>query len=731
MAVEEKDTQQRIIQSIAQELHLKVSQVEATVALLDEGNTIPFIARYRKEATGKLDENQLRDIHEKLEYLRSLQQRREEVSRLISEVAELTPALQATIESARNLTELDDIYRPYRPKRKTRASIAKEKGLEPLANWILEENVSGWEDQARSHINAELGVETEEDALQGAKDIIAEYISDDAALRKQIREFTTQKGKLVSRAIQPGISTVYDQYYEYEEALSTVPAHRVLAMNRGEKEEILRVTIEVSDEVVHLIEKKYRKKPRSAVAAILQEVFADAYKRLIAPSIEREVRNALTEKAEEQAIRIFSFNLRNLLLQPPIRDKVVLGIDPAYRTGCKIAVVDETGKVLHITVTYPTPPQNKIAEAADCIRKLVHEYQVDVIAIGNGTGSRETEQFVADLIPSLSRNVVYIIVNEAGASVYSASKLAGEEFPKLDVAERSAISIARRLQDPLAELVKIDPKSVGVGQYQHDVSQKRLSESLGAVVESAVNSVGVDLNTASASLLSYVAGLSTSVAKNIVSFREEHGKYTDRKQLLKVPRLGPKAFEQCAGFLRVPDSKTIFDNTPIHPESYEIAERLLRMLGYQAADLHTDNEDPLKEKLISIADISYLAEQLEVGEPTLKDIVDALQKPGRDPREELPPPVFRTDVLKMEDLQAGMVLKGTVRNVVDFGAFVDIGVKQDGLVHISELSNQYVKHPMDVVAVGDIVDVQVISVDLHKGRISLSMKQIAQDTVSP
>jgi uncharacterized protein len=722
-----KDVQRTIIQTISQELNVPIARVEATVKLLDDGNTIPFIARYRKEATGQMDENKLRELQEKLHYLRNLQQRREEVARLIAEVAELTPELQTAIDQAQNLTELEDIYRPFRPKRKTRASIAKEKGLEPLAQWIMTEPRNGLEETVLQFVNPESGVETAEDALQGAKDIIAEIIADDAQLRKQIREFTSKKGILKSQAKQPDVSTVYDQYYEYAEPVPGIPSHRILAMNRGEKEEVLRITIQVpEEEVLSLIRSRYIKRYGSAVVSILEETIADSYKRLIAPSIEREIRNALTEKAEEQAIQVFALNLRNLLLQPPVRGKVVLGIDPAYRTGCKVAVVDETGKVLDLAVTYPTPPQNKIAEAAEIIRTLVEKHAVDIIAIGNGTGSRETEQFVADLIPTLSRKVVYIIVSEAGASVYSASKLAGEEFPDLDVSQRSAISIARRLQDPLAELVKIDPKSVGVGQYQHDISQKRLEESLKHVVESAVNSVGVDLNTASPSLLAYVSGLSPSVAKQIVAYREANGKYRSRKELLKVPRLGPKAFEQCAGFLRVPDGEVPFDNTPIHPESYGIAERLLQMLGFQVTDITGGRQKELQHTLQSLEGLESLAEQLQVGLPTLRDIVDALLKPGRDPREELPPPVFRTDVLKMEDLQPGMVLKGTVRNVVDFGAFVDIGVKQDGLVHISELSDQFVKRPMDVVAVGDIVNVRVLGVDLQKGRISLSMKGLPQ-----
>jgi protein Tex len=722
-----KDVQRTIIQTISQELKVPIARVEATVKLLDDGNTIPFIARYRKEATGQMDENKLRELQEKLHYLRNLQQRREEVARLIAEVAELTPELQTAIDQAQNLTELEDIYRPFRPKRKTRASIAKEKGLEPLAQWIMTEPRNGLDETVLQYVNPERGVETAEDALQGAKDIIAEIIADDAQLRKQIREFTSKKGILKSQAKQPDVSTVYDQYYEYAEPVSGIPSHRILAMNRGEKEEVLRISIQVpEEEVLSLIRSRYIKRYGSAVVSILEETIADSYKRLIAPSIEREVRNVLTEKAEEQAIQVFALNLRNLLLQPPVRGKVVLGIDPAYRTGCKVAVVDETGKVLDLAVTYPTPPQNKMAEAAEIIRTLVEKHAVDIIAIGNGTGSRETEQFVADLIPTLPRKVVYIIVSEAGASVYSASKLAGEEFPDLDVSQRSAISIARRLQDPLAELVKIDPKSVGVGQYQHDISQKRLEESLKHVVESAVNSVGVDLNTASPSLLAYVSGLSPSVAKQIVAYREANGKYRSRKELLKVPRLGPKAFEQCAGFLRVPDGEVPFDNTPIHPESYGIAERLLQMLGFQVTDITGGRQKELQHTLQSLEGLESLAEQLQVGLPTLRDIVEALLKPGRDPREELPPPVFRTDVLKMEDLQPEMVLKGTVRNVVDFGAFVDIGVKQDGLVHISELSDRFVKRPMDVVAVGDIVNVRVLGVDLQKGRISLSMKGLPQ-----
>ncbi|MFC4766873.1 Tex family protein [Effusibacillus consociatus] len=723
-------------QVIGGELQLRRGQVEKTIALLDEGNTIPFIARYRKEMTGELDENQLRAIQERLTALRNLHSRREEVFRLIDEQEKMTPELEAAIQQAKNLTELEDIYRPYRPKRKTRASVAREKGLEPLALWLTQDGRGDVLEQAAQYISEEKGVSSAEEALQGALDIFAEEVADDAENRKRVRELTLKQGAIVSKAAAPSVESVYEAYYEYEEPLGKVPPHRILAMNRGEREEILKISIKAPvDDILSLLQKRALPKkddrPDAAVSQTeatpyLIEAIQDAYKRLIAPAVEREVRAILTEKAEEQAIVVFSGNLRQLLLQPPVRGKVVMGVDPAYRTGCKVAVVDETGKVLDIAVTYPTPPQNKVEEAKKILTALITKHAVNVIAIGNGTASRETEQFIADLIKELPQEIVYVIVSEAGASVYSASKLAGEEFPNLDVAERSAISIARRLQDPLAELVKIDPKSVGVGQYQHDVSQKRLEEQLAYVVESAVNSVGVDLNTASPSLLSYVSGLSSTVAKGIVTFREKNGKFKTRKQLSDVPRLGPKTFEQAAGFLRIPNGGYSLDNTPIHPESYKAAESLLQKLGFTVDAVNDPHQRESLKQALQNVDVNSTAEQLGVGVPTLRDIMEALRKPGRDPREELEPPVFRTDVLKIEDLAEGMILKGTVRNVVDFGAFVDIGLKNDGLVHISELSGRYVRHPMDVVSVGDIVDVRVKSVDVNKGRVGLSMKGIQQ-----
>ncbi|KEO82195.1 Tex family protein [Tumebacillus flagellatus] len=728
------DQRQTFTRRIAEELHLRHNQVEAAVGLLDEGNTIPFIARYRKEMTGELDENQLRDVAERLQFMRNLASRQEEVHRLIDEQGKLTPELAAAIQSAKTLTELEDLYRPYRPKRKTRASVARERGLEPLTHWLLKSATGDVLVEAARYINDDLGVATAEEALQGALDIFAEEVSDHAETRQKVRELTLKKGAVKSAATGKADeeTDVYAIYADYEEPLAKVPPHRILAMNRGEREEALRVSIVAPTGDVHqLLERLHLPKKNTAASEHLRAALEDAYKRLLAPSIEREVRAALTEKAEEQAIKVFAQNLRNLLLQPPVRGKTVLAVDPAYRTGCKVAVLDETGKVLDIAVTYPTPPHNKTAEAKKTLKALIETHNVSVIAIGNGTASRETEAFIAELIGELSGcELAYLIVNEAGASVYSASKLAGEEFPSLDVAERSAISIGRRLQDPLAELVKIDPKSVGVGQYQHDVSQKRLEEQLGAVVESAVNSVGVDLNTASPSLLSYVSGLSATVAKNVVAYREEIGKFTSRKQLGKVPRLGPKTYVQAVGFLRIPDAKYPLDNTPIHPESYDTAEKLLAMLGLAVADVtNPGKRDVVHERMQSL-NLQEAAEKLEIGVPTLKDIVEALQKPGRDPRDELEPPLLRKDVLKMEDLQAGMILKGTVRNVVDFGAFVDIGVKQDGLVHISELADRFVKNPMDVVQVGDIVDVRVLGVDLKKGRISLSRRNLTPDAVS-
>lgn len=704
---------------IARELGLPVGKVKAAIALLDDGNTIPFIARYRKEMTGELDEEELRGIDERLRYLRGLEERKAEVIRLITEQGKLTAKLQEAIMAAEKLQEVEDLYRPYRQKRKTRAGVAKEKGLEPLADWLLAEPAAGSpEDEANSYVNPEKEVHTAEDALQGALDIIAEKIADDAHIRAWVRIHTRENGLVAVSAKDKDKPSVYEMYYEYREPVKKLPPHRVLAINRGEKEQFLKVGIEVDADMMnrHIAGKVITKK--SVAEKWLASAAEDAYKRLIQPAIEREIRNELTEKAEEQAIRIFAENLRNLLLQPPVKGKTVLGVDPAYRTGCKLAVVDETGKMLEVAVIYPTPPHLKIAEAKAVCRSLIERHGVELIAIGNGTASRETEQFVAEVIAeNKERRLQYMIVSEAGASVYSASPLAKEEFPELDVAERSAISIARRLQDPLAELVKIDPKSIGVGQYQHDVAPKRLEESLAAVVESAVNHVGVDLNTASASLLSYVSGISGTIAKNIVKYREECGKFTDREQLKKVPRLGAKAFEQCAGFCRISGGANILDNTAIHPESYGIVERLFQRLGIGAEHLGTPH---LRAKLNG-HDPGRLAAELQVGEPTLRDIFDSLLRPGRDPREDLPPPIFRTDVLSMEDLRPGMRLTGTVRNVVDFGAFVDIGVKQDGLVHISRMSDKYVKHPTEVVAVGDVVTVWVLGVDVQKGRVSLTM----------
>nr|WP_179232636.1 Tex family protein [Paenibacillus rigui] len=713
--------QERIQKQIATELQLPAGKVKTTVGLLDEGNTIPFIARYRKEMTGELDENQLRDIEERLTYLRNLESRKLEVIRLIDEQGKLTGELKTAIEQSVKLQEVEDLYRPYRQKRKTRASVAKEKGLEPLAEWILSQPRQGnLLAEAGKYVSEDKGVATAEEAVQGAMDIIAENIADDAKIRTWVRRYTYDQGLLRTEAKNAELESVYEMYYSYQEPVRKLPPHRILAINRGEREDVLKVLLEVQTDRIHdYIGRQIIKGP-SPAKDTLAAVIEDAYKRLLAPSIEREVRNEMTQKAEEKAIEVFAENLRNLLLQAPVKGKVVLGVDPAYRTGCKLAVVDDTGKMLEIAVTYPTPPNNKVAEAKAKFRKLIESYGVELIVIGNGTASRETEQFVAELIGEIKeRKLQYLIVNEAGASVYSASKLAQTEFPDLDVAERSAISIARRLQDPLAELVKIEPKAIGVGQYQHDVTQKRLDESLTFVVESAVNHVGVDVNTASPSLLSYVSGINSTLAKNIVKFREENGKFVNRAQLQKVPRLGAKAFEQCAGFLRISEGKNPLDNTPIHPESYDVVDKLFRELKLELSQLGSQQ---LKEQLQQV-EPAELATKLGVGVPTLRDILDSLQRPGRDPRDELPAPIFRTDVLQIEDLTAGMELQGTVRNVIDFGAFVDIGIKNDGLVHISQLSDTFVKHPKDVVAVGDTVTVWVLSVDLKKGRVSLTMKK--------
>lgn len=717
------EEQEQIVRQIAKELNLSLKQVRTTASLLDEGNTIPFIARYRKEMTGELDENQLRDIAERMQYLRNLGERKREVLRIIEEQGKLTEELAAAIGQAVKLQEVEDLYRPYKQKRKTRASVAKEKGLEPLAQWILAQPKQGnLLLEAAQYIDAEKGVETAEEAVQGAMDIIAEEISDEAATRAWVRRYTMDHGLMVSEAKTPEEESVYEMYYNYREAAKKMPSHRILAMNRGERENVLKVSLEVETEAIHRHIAGRWIKGSSIVEDVLHIVIEDAYKRLIAPSIEREVRAELTEKAENQAIAIFAGNLRNLLLQPPVRDKRVLGVDPAYRTGCKLAVVDETGKLLEVAVTYPTPPNNKKQEAAGIFNRLIDQYRISLIVIGNGTASRETEQFVAEVIAGRKdQELAYLIVNEAGASVYSASKLAQEEFPDLDVAERSAASIARRLQDPLAELVKIEPKAIGVGQYQHDVSQKHLDESLKNVVESAVNHVGVDVNTASPSLLSYVSGVNATIAKNIVKYRDENGKFSGRKELQKVPRLGAKTYEQCIGFLRINDGSFELDRTPIHPESYAVVERLFAELDVDMGQLGSKE---LNSKLAAVQP-EKMAAQLGVGVPTLRDIIDSLQRPGRDPREELPLPIFRTDVLKIEDLTPGMELQGTVRNVIDFGAFVDIGIKNDGLVHISQLSDRFVKHPMDVVSVGDNVTVWVLNVDLKKGRVGLTMRKPA------
>lgn len=710
-----------ILKKLQEELNIKASQVENTVKLLDEGNTVPFIARYRKEMTGSLDDQIIRQLSERLTALRNLEEKRGQVKNAIAEQGNLTDELAAKLDAAETQTEIDDIYRPFRPKRRTRASIAKEKGLQPLADMIWGQKLIGTlEDYALAFVDGEKGVETIADAMQGAKDILAEQISDDADLRKTLREATVQYGALLSKKSKEEPS-VYEMYYDYQEPLKKAAGHRILAVNRGEKEGFLSVKIEgEEDKLLQRMERKIIRK-NSDTAETLREVIADSYKRLIAPSLEREIRNDLTEKAEESAIGVFRENLKQLLLQPPISGKVVLALDPAYRTGCKIAVIDATGKPLETAVVYPTPPQNKTAEAEKKLLGLIEKYGVDLISIGNGTASRESELFVAEMLQKTKRNVQYIIANEAGASVYSASKLGAEEFPEYDVSLRSAVSIGRRIQDPLAELVKIDPKSIGVGQYQHDMNQKRLGEALGGVVEDCVNSVGVDLNTASPALLSYVAGINGTVAKNILKYREENGRFSARKELLKVPKLGPKAYEQCAGFLRLPESKMVLDRTGVHPESYQAAEGLLKLCGYTLEDVAAKKVTGLAKKIKSP---EKTAEELGIGLPTLEDIIRELEKPGRDPRDEAPAPVLRSDVLSMEDLKEGMVLTGTVRNVIDFGVFVDIGVHQDGLVHISQICDRFIKHPLEAVKLGDVVQVKVLSVDLQKKRISLTMKNI-------
>ena len=712
-----------IIQVITQELKVQKWQVEAAVKLIDDGNTIPFISRYRKEATGSLNDEQLRTLYERLNYLRSLEEKKNQVLNSIEEQGKLTDELKKQILEAQTLVVVEDLYRPYRPKRRTRATIAKEKGLEPLANIImLQMTDKPLEEEAKAFLSEEKEVLTPEDAINGAKDIIAEHISDEADYRMYIRKLTVKQGSLSSAAKNPEESSVYEMYYEFEEPIKKLAGHRILALNRGEKEKFLTVKVNApEEEIIRYLEKQVITRENPYTAPVLREVAEDSYKRLIGPAIEREIRNDLTEQAEDGAIRVFGKNLEQLLMQPPIVGQVVLGWDPAFRTGCKLAVVDATGKVLDTTVIYPTAPttEAKIKAAKETLKKLIKKYGITLISVGNGTASRESEQVIVELLKEIPEKVQYVITNEAGASVYSASKLATEEFPNFDVGQRSAASIARRLQDPLAELVKIDPKSIGVGQYQHDMNQKKLGEALNGVVEDCVNKVGVDLNTASASLLEYISGISKAIAKNIVAYREENGQFKNRKELLKVAKLGPKAFEQCAGFTRITAGENPLDATSVHPESYEAATKLLDKLGYLAEDIAGGKLAGLSSQ---IKDYKKLAEELGVGEPTLRDIVKELEKPARDPRDEMPKPILRTDVLDMKDLKEGMILKGTVRNVIDFGAFVDIGVHQDGLVHISEMSEKYIKHPLEAVSVGDVVDVRVLGVDLKKKRISLSMK---------
>lgn len=715
-----------INQKITEELGVKEWQVEAAVKLIDEGNTIPFISRYRKEATGSLNDEQLRKLYERLMYLRNLEEKKEQVLATIEEQGKLTEELKLQILAAETLVVVEDLYRPYRPKRRTRATIAKEKGLEPLAALItLQKTKVPIEEAAKSYISEEKEVKTAGEAINGAKDIIAEYISDEADYRIYIRDLTAKQGKITSIAKDAQTESVYEMYYEFEEPITKLAGHRILALNRGEKEKILTVKVEAPEErILQYLEKKVISSDNVYTTPILQEVIEDSYKRLIAPAIEREIRSDLTEKAEDGAIEVFGKNLEQLLMQPPIVGQVVLGWDPAFRTGCKLAVVDATGKVLDTTVIYPTAPTTpqKIQAAKETLKKLIRKYGITLFSVGNGTASRESEQIIVELFKEIPEKVQYIITNEAGASVYSASKLATEEFPNFDVGQRSAASIARRLQDPLAELVKIDPKSIGVGQYQHDMNQKKLSEALSGVVESCVNRVGVDLNTASAPLLSYISGISSAIAKNIVAYREEHGKFQSRKELLKVAKLGPKAFEQCAGFLKITDGKNPLDATSVHPESYEAAEKLLKQQGFSTEEIRRGGLQGLSK---TIRNEKKLAEELGIGEITLQDIVKELEKPGRDPREEMPKPILRTDVLEMKDLTEGMVLKGTVRNVIDFGVFVDIGVHQDGLVHISQITDKkFIKHPLEAVSVGDIVDVKVMSVDVQKKRIQLTMKGI-------
>ena len=714
-----------INQRLTEELGVKRWQIDAAIKLIDEGNTIPFISRYRKEATGSLNDEQLRKLYERLTYLRNLEDKKAQVISSIEEQGKMTEELRNQILAAETLVTVEDLYRPYRPKRRTRATIAKEKGLEPLAALILlQKTREPLEETAKAYISEEKQVASAAEAVRGAEDIIAEMISDNADYRSWIRKTTMKKGKLISAAKDPEAESVYEMYYEFEEAVPKLAGHRVLAINRGEKEKFLTVKIEApEDEIIGWLERKVIRSDNPYTAPVLKETVEDSYHRLIAPAIEREIRSELTEKAEDGAIEVFGKNLHQLLMQPPIAGKVVLGWDPAFRTGCKLAVVDATGKVLGTTVIYPTAPTTpqKIKASKELLKKIIPKYHISLISLGNGTASRESEQFIVELLKEIPEKVQYVIVNEAGASVYSASKLASEEFPKFDVGQRSAASIARRLQDPLAELVKIDPKSIGVGQYQHDMNQKKLGESLTGVVEDCVNKVGVDLNTASAPLLSYISGISSTIAKNIVAYREENGRFADRRALLKVPKLGPKAFEQCAGFMRIQGGTNPLDSTGVHPESYEAAEKLLKRQGFRPEDITEHNLAGLS---LTIRDYKKLSQELGIGEITLRDIVKELEKPGRDPRDEMPKPILRTDVLEMKDLKEGMVLKGTVRNVIDFGVFVDIGVHQDGLVHISQITDRYIRHPLEAVSVGDIVDVKVMSVDLKRKRIQLTMRGI-------
>lgn len=710
-----------ILKQLAQELKIREEQVEAAVRLIDEGNTIPFIARYRKEVTGALNDEVLRNLHERLQYLRNLEEKKEQVIHSIEDQGKMTEDLKKKILASTTLVAVDDLYRPYRPKKRTRAIMARERGLEPLSNiLLLQKTRKSMEEEAQAYIDEEKGVATVADAIAGAKDIIAEMIADKADYRKSIRQWTMKEGQLIVKAKDEKAESVYEMYYDFKEPIQKVSGHRVLAINRGEKEKILTVKVEAPEaQIITALNKTLIVGDNPNTETYMKQAIEDSYQRLIAPAIERDIRNEMTDKAQDGAITVFGKNLKQLLMQPPIKGQTVLGWDPAFRTGCKLAVVDATGKVLDTVVVFPTEPQKKIKEAKQKVHAMIRKYHITLISLGNGTASRESEQVITELLKEIPEKVSYVIVNEAGASVYSASKLATEEFPNFDVGQRSAASIARRLQDPLSELVKIDPKAIGVGQYQHDMNQKKLEETLNGVVEDCVNKVGVDLNTASVSLLSYISGINKTIAKNIVTYREENGSFLTRKELLKVPKIGPKAYQQCAGFLRIPEGKNPLDNTGVHPESYEAAEKLIKKMGY---DMETVGHGGLKTLGKSVKNKEKLAGELEIGLMTLTDIIEELEKPGRDPRNDMPKPILRTDVLDMADLKEGMVLKGTIRNVIDFGAFVDIGVHQDGLVHISQMTDRFIKHPLEVVSVGDIVDVKVLSVDLKKKRIQLTMK---------